>query len=177
MARSSPISIHAQRSDATYPCVTLIVRIPNFNPRTAWAMRHSVPFLCLYPAGFQSTHRVSDANRNFHICWYTAEDFNPRTAWAMRTSSVESRRRGFWISIHAPRERCERKNKVWNRQSQHFNPRTAWAMRTREMFKLNTSVSDFNPRTAWAMRTKKIRKLSGTAVFQSTHRVSDANRK
>ena len=79
------------------------------------------------------------------------------------------------ISIHAPRERCDR---VWLRfpqcTGQNFNPRTAWAMRRLPIVALSYGARDFNPRTAWAMRRLISSKYSGLRPFQSTHRVSDA---
>ena len=65
------------------------------------------PIFTIVVNGFQSTHRVSDANLNGRHECFRSYDFNPRTAWAMRTQSLWDRHYQQKISIHAPRERCE----------------------------------------------------------------------
>ena len=130
------ISIHAPRER----CDILlgfhhIERSWNFNPRTAWAMRHILKGILCGFNPFQSTHRVSDATAPVIFPYVVFADFNPRTAWAMRPTSTwrcissmkfQSTHRvsdatplflspvmADEISIHAPRERCDRKEK-WN---------------------------------------------------------------
>ena len=123
------ISIHAPRER----CDILlgfhhIERSWNFNPRTAWAMRHILKGILCGFNPFQSTHRVSDAT-NLYMALYQL----------------------YEISIHAPRERCDATNADVAIVTLHFNPRTAWAMRLwTKRFRSNDE--NFNPRTAWAMR-------------------------
>ena len=112
------------------------------------------PIFTIVVNGFQSTHRVSDANLNGRHECFRSYDFNPRTAWAMRTQSLWDRHYQQKISIHAPRERCELADNPTPLRRPYFNPRTAWAMRTELLYN-----------------------CIGNELFQSTHRVSDANLK
>ena len=55
-------------------------------------------------------------------------NFNPRTAWAMRHKGPVTRFSKLEISIHAPRERCDKIRYAHICVKRYFNPRTALSL-------------------------------------------------
>ena len=105
-----------------------------FNPRTSCEVRRhnkqSVFFYCI----FQSTHLVWGATQNDPRIITAIFYFNPRTSCEVRRFIPFFYCNIFWISIHAPRVRCD---DVFCRTVivlTNFNPRTSCEVRrmTRE---------------------------------------------
>ena len=162
------------------PCgvrrVSTSIRFPSwsyFNPRTPCGVRHA------WPATGQTRYSISihaprvGCDDGWAMCPQCGKDFNPRTPCGVRHRRTGLGRgdchfnprtpcgvrlysgwiikRGFKISIHAPRVGCDWKMwKVIKRQC-YFNPRTPCGVRPQAS--LTASIfSNFNPRTPCGVR-------------------------
>ena len=102
-----PISIHAPRERCDKQKNNRICTLSNFNPRTPREVRHTGTDKRRRDYQFQSTHPARGATADGQTANAYEHYFNPRTP-----REVRRLRRGEllalrWISIHAPRERCD----------------------------------------------------------------------
>ena len=79
-------------------------------------------------------------------------DFNPRTPRGVRLVRTANMARLTAISIHAPREGCDRCGAACFRSARHFNPRTPRGVRPSFQSLLGRARRDFNPRTPRGVR-------------------------
>ena len=101
-----PISIHAPREGCDNRLLTDICKDGDFNPRTPRGVRHWTAWDGPPEEGFQSTHPARGATNEF-----------------------PERLRRLRISIHAPREGCDKGTSGTNRWIADFNPRTPRGVR------------------------------------------------
>ena len=81
-----------------------------FNPRTPRGVRRASPLpLRLRHPQFQSTHPARGATIYPHPTMSIHRNFNPRTPRGVRPTSVIPSAKAIKISIHAPREGCDRR--------------------------------------------------------------------
>ena len=102
------ISIHAPREG----CDAFLPRsgrpADHFNPRTPRGVRLQAFSALKEEREFQSTHPARGATAT---CWrrpFLAANFNPRTPRGVRRGNGRLHRRREAISIHAPREGCDK---------------------------------------------------------------------
>ena len=79
-----------------------------FNPRTPRGVRQREGALCRWRWGFQSTHPARGATPGWCAALPSYHYFNPRTPRGVRLLSRFALPRYAQISIHAPREGCDR---------------------------------------------------------------------
>ncbi len=145
-AKQALISIHAPREG----CDSGIIAAPpsggDFNPRTPRGVRHGRP--ALHP----------------HL-----QHFNPRTPRGVRRILEVYTARGGGISIHAPREGCDRarvRTRAHSILFQSTHPARGATGHERRRF---GEMAYFNPRTPRGVRPPSGCSTSRCCSFQSTH--------
>ena len=143
-----PISIHAPREGCDRKAFKSISKAKHFNPRTPRGVRQG-------PSG---------------RCSRDSDNFNPRTPRGVRPRPPPSLCHSQSISIHAPREGCDRYPTPLLRQPPNFNPRTPRGVRldsAEKLFLPHIRISIHAPREGCdsALGTTTTVKLE----FQSTH--------
>ena len=96
----------------------------NFNPRTPRGVRRLIKFLVKVLDEFQSTHPARGATLPPTTGFQLSRDFNPRTPRGVRQQRLDTLCHIPRISIHAPREGCDKGictylNVDWKFQSTH----------------------------------------------------------
>ena len=122
--RSGSISIHAPREgcDVLFRCLRPVAEISIHAPREGCDARPASP--CTTTSSFQSTHPVRGATCCELTSMVSYSQFQSTHPVRGATDGPIHRRRHQAISIHAPREGCDR---PWSKDSgnaRYFNPRT-----------------------------------------------------
>ena len=126
-------------------------RCINFNPRTSCEVRRRISRVQLALLLFQSTHLVWGATpncvrfvRNIHIFQYT------HLVWGATTCYRFCIPHPVFISIHAPRVRCDTGKRSCYQRGHHFNPRTSCEVRQQKyrsflfIFAIYDIIKNFN---------------------------------
>ena len=100
---------------------------------------------------FQFTHPGRGATRSCRQFSQTSARFNSRTPGGVRRVMSERRKPVRQVSIHAPREGCDRMEALENEQKQCFNSRTPGGVRPELIQALALTIS-FNSRTPGGVR-------------------------
>ncbi len=109
----------------------------HFNPRTPCGVRRAIACgrwrrICISIHAdhaarckrFQSTHPLRGATMRSISVVAISVDFNPRTPCGVRRVVVLVAHFAPGISIHAPREGCDRQSQIFTNHIRNFNPRT-----------------------------------------------------
>ena len=123
------ISIHAPREGCDLGGFTTGLECGNFNPRTPRGVRPPANLYFFEPLEFQSTHPARGATGPPVLPDPSRSYFNPRTPRGVRPLQGTGRAPCSAISIHAPREGCDRSGPGWLRRWWNFNPRTPRGVR------------------------------------------------
>ena len=100
---------------------------------------------------FQSTHPARGATPYWCVLARPAFHFNPRTPRGVRQVADGPPGDCVIISIHAPREGCDKAPLAGGTKERNFNPRTPRGVRLFGVLTKNRSL-DFNPRTPRGVR-------------------------
>ena len=100
---------------------------------------------------FQSTHPARGATPYWCVLARPAFHFNPRTPRGVRQGADGPPGDCVIISIHAPREGCDKAPLAGGTKERNFNPRTPRGVRLFGVLTKNRSL-DFNPRTPRGVR-------------------------
>ena len=108
-------------------------------------------WICSMTSRFQSTHPARGATPYWCVLARPAFHFNPRTPRGVRQVADGPPGDCVIISIHAPREGCDKAPLAGGTKERNFNPRTPRGVRLFGVLTKNRSL-DFNPRTPRGVR-------------------------
>ena len=144
------ISIHAPRVRCDFIKFFIFDLLCYFNPRTSCEVR-----LCVQLRQY-----------------ITNSYFNPRTSCEVRQELPNEEPEGDCISIHAPRVRCDFRERGVKCMRRNFNPRTSCEVRHIIFKPQFLRIINFNPRTSCEVRpTEWFTNLSPEAISIHAPRV------
>ena len=139
---------------ATICCISGSACILYFNPRSSWEERPSdlkIPFCSCYfnpRSSWEERLRLSlfrgiqwhfnprsswEERQKILCLWNAFSNFNPRSSWEERQLRQAFISWESLISIHAPRERSDRKQPCFIFKGRYFNPRSSWEERQKNL--------------------------------------------
>ena len=169
------ISIHASRMGCDDSCASARTSSPIFqSTHPVWDATRRGLAAEKDRRRFQSTHPVWDATVSLYGFSVVCGDFNPRIPYGMRLTMRATTARAnlfqsthpVWdatiltfptfdcefISIHASRMGCDKRNTARITSGIHFNPRIPYGMRPSTPTRTPPTHCNFNPRIPYGMR-------------------------
>ena len=151
------ISIHAPREGCDSLPSAPATTSTYFNPRTPARGATTACMHNIYgQSEFQSTHPARGATPYWCVLARPAFHFNPRTPRGVRQVADGPPGDCVIISIHAPREGCDKAPLAGGTKERNFNPRTPRGVR-RDGMSAPMRGGDFNPRTPRGVRRSVMR--------------------